>query len=82
MISIIDIQKVSDNRSNIYCLCAVDTNSRDVAISALNKLSLQDENLNLFLASGDWRHVDFWSHNRGSIRNEHVKVMNLYNCEQ
>lgn len=82
MISIIDVQKLTNNRSNIYCLCAVDTNSRDVAISALNKLSLQDEDLNLFLASGDWRHVDFWVHNEDSIRNEHIKVMNLYDCEQ
>lgn len=82
MISLINIQKLTPNSNIINCLCAIDTNSRDVAISELNRLNLQDEDLNLYMAAGDWRHVDFWIHNEDSIRNEHMKVMNLRNCEQ
>ena len=84
MISIIGIQQLTTNSNIIKCWKVINTNSRDTALSELTKYEAEYEGLDLefFLASGNWENVDFWPHNRGSIRNEHVKVMNLYNCEQ
>lgn len=81
MISIISIQQVTMNSNIIKCWEVVNTDSVDVAISRINELEkkYQGCDLEFYLASGNWKHVDFWPHNRSSIRNEHTKVINGYN---
>lgn len=83
-ISIIGIQTVTANSNIIKCWEVFNTNSRDVAVGKLKSLESQykDCDLEFFLAEGNWENTDFWPHNRGSIRNEHVKLMNLFNCMQ
>lgn len=82
MISIIGIQQLTENSYIIDCFEVVDTNSCNVAYDELKKLEKQYEDMvDFYLASGDWSHADFWPHNKASIRNEHIKVLNHYNCE-
>mgnify|MGYP001737918045 FL=1 len=83
MISIIGIQDLTQNSYIISCFEVINTNSCDVAYEAMKKLEKDYEDMvDFYLASGDWSHVDFWSHSKASIRNEHVKVINHYNCEE
>lgn len=81
-ISIIGIQTITSNCNHISCFEVFKTNSREVAVNKLRNLESQYKNCDLefFLAEGDWEYANFWPHNRGSIRNEHVKVMNLFDC--
>lgn len=82
MISIIGIQDLTQNSYIINCFEVVDTNSCNVAYSRLKELEVQYEDMvEFYLASGNWEHADFWPHSKKSIYNEHVKVVNHYNCE-
>lgn len=83
MISIIGVQQLTGNSNIISCFEVINTNSCNVAYDELKKLEKQYEDMvDFYLASGDWSEVDFWPHSKASIRNEHVKVVNHYNCEE
>lgn len=81
MLSIISIQQVTLNSNIIKCWETINTNNVDTAISRINELEKEYQgcDLDFYLASGNWKNVDFWPHSRSSIRNEHIKVVNGYN---
>lgn len=83
MISIIGVQELTGNSNIISCFEVINTNSCNVAYEAMKKLEKQYEDcgVEFYLASGNWEHADFWPHGKKSIYNEHVKVVNHYNCE-
>lgn len=82
MIFIIAIQTISNSRCLFGCAKVVDTNSCKEAVKIMWELERNDRESDFYLGKGDWSHADFWPHNKASIRNEHVKVINHYNCEE
>ena len=82
MISIIGVQELTGNSNIISCFEVINTNSCKEAVKVMRELERNDRESDFYLAKGDWSHADFWPHNKASIRNEHIKVINHYNCEE
>lgn len=82
MISIITVQDLGNSRYIFGCAEVVNTNNCKEAVKVMRELERNDRESDFYLTKGDWSHADFWPHNKASIRNEHIKVINHYNCEE